>query len=264
MLLTIVVLAAAAAVLGALLLTRHHGSRVTAPATVYVTTAATRTAPHPKPRQLVLPVPDLVGRPGTDAAAGLRRAGFRVVLVSVPSALPAGAVTAQHPAGGSRAPAGSGVRLNVSAGAPTPTTTSQEPAAAPVPSLSGELQPAVQRLDRAGFVASVAYVPADTPLGTVVAQSPDGGASAPARSQVTVNVSSGPGGNPPETVPDVVGQRIPQAVSTLNGAGLRLIFLRAPVADQARAGAVVAQTPQPGKQAPRNAQVLVYMGAYRR
>ena len=82
------------------------------------------------------------------------------------------------------------------------------------------------------------------------------------RPQVTINVSSGPGQNPQETVPNVVGKRIPQALPALHAAGLRLIVLKARVSDKSQAGVIVLQTPLPGKQTPKNAQVLVYYGAY--
>src|SRR5205807_1377333 len=73
--------------------------------------------------------------------------------------------------------------------APTPTETLQtttaatttqaaQPTTAQVPSLSGDVQSVVQQLDRAGFKASIAYVPGTQPLGTVVAQTPSGGSSA--------------------------------------------------------------------------------------
>jgi beta-lactam-binding protein with PASTA domain len=291
MLLAIVVLAAAAAALAALWLTRHHSRQAATPTTVVVTTTQAPTTPaakHATKKKLILPAPDLVGSPWRDAAAGLRRAGFKVSFVSVPSALPRGTVTAQDPKPGTRVAKGSDVRLKVSTGvehsattapsaatpAPSvqrqettpepPTTTTQaaaQPATASVPSLSGDLRSALQRLDEARLTASVAYVPGTQPLGTVVAQSPAGGAGAPARSQVTVNVSAGPNASRMETVPSVVGRSVPQALSALNGAGLRLILLKAPVSDRSRAGTIVAQTPLPGKQAPKNAQVLVYMGA---
>lgn len=143
------------------------------------------------------------------------------------------------------------------------TTATPQPATSQVPTLSGDLQPALQQLDQAGFHASVAYVPGTQPLGTVIAQSPAGGASAKAGSQVTVNVSSGPGGNPEETVPNVVGQRIPQALDALHAAGLRLVLLNMRVSDRSKAGVIVVQTPLPGKHAPKNAQILVYLGAFR-
>jgi beta-lactam-binding protein with PASTA domain len=297
MLLAIVVLGAVAAGLAALLWTRHHGdNRPTAtPTTVVVTTTAAPTtaanAPKAAKKKLILPVPDLVGTAWDDSAAGLRRAGFKVSLVSVPSALPRGAVVAQDPKPGAKVAKGSDIRLEVSTGvehgtttarqtnpatpaATTPaatvqqqqttqaTTQATQPTTASVPSLSGDLQPAVQQLDQAGFKASVAYVPSDQPLGALVAQTPSDGASAKPGSQVTVNVSSGPGQKPQQTVPNLVGKRIPQALPALHAVGLRLIVLKTPVKDRSQAGVIVLQTPLPGKQAPENAQVLVYYGAY--
>jgi len=297
MLLGIGFLAAIGAVLAAVLLTRDHHHNA-APTTVVVTTTAapTTTTTPAKKTKLLLPVPDLVGQPWKGAAAGLRRAGFHVSFVTVRSALPRGSVTAQDPKPGTRVAKGSDIRLNVSSGikqqtttaaqtttpattaatttapaqtttqatttAPAQTTTQAQPTTATVRALSGDVQGAVQELDRAGLRASIAYIPGTQPLGTVLAQTQAADASAKTGSQVTVNVSSGPGGNPQETVPDVDGQRIPQALSTLHQAGLRLILLRARVSDRSQAGVIVAQTPLPGKKAPKNAQVLVYMGAY--
>lgn len=290
MLLALGVLALAALVVAAVLLTRHQDKKATT--TVVVTTTPAPTTTTTNTTKLILPVPDLVGQQWKDAAAGLRRAGFHVTLVTVPSALPRGSVTAQDPPAGARVAKGSDIRLNLSSGTRGQTTTAQgatttsaattttstattapttteatttqsgQPPTAAVPSLSGELQPAVQQLDQAGFVASIAYVPGTQPLGTVMAQSPAAGGSAKRGSQVTVNVSAGPNDNEDETVPDVVGQRIPQALSTLHGVGLRLILLRARVSDRSKAGLIVSQTPLPDKKAPKNAQVLVYLGAY--
>jgi len=273
-----------------------------APTTVVVTTTATPTTPaaaKTAKKKLILPVPDLVGTPWKGAAAGLRHAGYKVSFVSAASALPRGTIVAQDPKPGTRVAKGSDVRLKVSTGVKGSTTTAQQattpaatttaaaaqqqqqttnaqqqttqqtattaapqPTTAQVPSLSGDVQSAVQQLDQAGFKASVAYVPSDKSLGTVVAQTPSDGASAKTGSQVTVNVSSGPGQNPQETVPNVVGKRIPQALPALRAAGLRLIVLKARVSDKSQAGVIVLQTPLPGKQAPKNAQVLVYYGAY--
>jgi beta-lactam-binding protein with PASTA domain len=132
-----------------------------------------------------------------------------------------------------------------------------------VPSLSGQVKSAVQQLSERGLRASIQYVPGDPPLGTVTAQSPAAGANAQNGEHVTVNASAGPGQNAQETVPDVGGKTIPDAVRAMNAAGLRLILLKRTVPDRPHAGLVVEQTPQPGAQAPHNAQVLVYMGAYR-
>jgi serine/threonine-protein kinase len=135
-----------------------------------------------------------------------------------------------------------------------------------VPDLAGggdDVKSSVQHLAQSGLRASVQYVPGTDPLGTVTAQSPKPGATATSGSHVTLSVSSGPGRKPQENVPDVVGRSVPDALQALNGAGLRLILLKRTVADRAEAGKIVGQTPAAGASAPRNAQVLVYMGAFR-
>jgi len=144
------------------------------------------------------------------------------------------------------------------------TTTEQQTTSEPratVPSLSGDLQAALQAVRNAGFSATVHYVPSDQPRGTVVAQSPGGGTSAPTSAQVTINVSSGEG-TAGVAVPNTVGMTIPQAVSSVQSAGLHLVMLRRTVTDHSEAGKVVAQTPAPGQQAPKNSRVVVYMGAF--
>jgi beta-lactam-binding protein with PASTA domain len=285
-LLTILLLAGAA-VLGAMLLARDDNERQA------TTTTATRSSAAP-----ATPVPDLTGLSRRDAEAALRGAGFGVVVATVPGPAPAGQVLAQNPSGGAQPAQGTAVRINVSNGtqgttpgaaesattadagstiasgqATTPATTATNRAstttAAPtpsppvsVPTLTGQVKAAVQGLARAGLPASIQYVPGADPLGTVLAQSPEEGTKVRSGSHVTLSVSSGPGDKESITVPDTTGQRIKQAVATLNAAGLRLILLRREVDDQSLAGTVVEQTPRAGADAPRNAQVLVYMGAY--
>jgi serine/threonine-protein kinase len=145
--------------------------------------------------------------------------------------------------------------------ATTTAATTTTTATATVPSLSGRLQSALQQIRDAGFQASVAYVPSAEPFGNVVAQSPAAGATAPQSSRVTVNVSAGRSGTA-LTVPSTIGMTIPEAVAAVNEAGLRLTMLRRTVTDQSQGGKVVAQTPSAGAHAPRNSQVVVYMGAY--
>jgi len=125
------------------------------------------------------------------------------------------------------------------------------------------VQSAAASLAKAGFLVTVAYVPGTDPLGSILAESPDAGSSAPTTAHVTINASSGPGDKQQETVPDASGKTIPEAVAAMQAAGLRLFFLKRTVTDRALAGKVVEQSPAPGKTAPHNAQVLVYMGAYR-
>jgi serine/threonine-protein kinase len=298
MLLGVVLLALVGAGIAVYLLTRDDSSsnRVT---TVVRTTSPTQGTTGEATAQVAVRVPDLVGQSQTDARTALERDGFEVNAVTVPGRPPAGTVLAQDPPPGQELRMGQTVRINVSDGAQTapaaPATTAAmettqsagaaggttaatettgqtgttggaqtpvEPEPVKVPTLTGDVQAAVQQLADAGLPASLHYVPADAPLGTVVAQSPSAGKTVPATAHVTVNVSSGPGEKEQETVPDTRGQRVKDAVATLNSEGLRLIMLRRAVTDRSQAGTIVEQTPAAGTKAPKNAQVLVYMGAY--
>ena len=144
-------------------------------------------------------------------------------------------------------------------------SSSSTPAPTPVsvPRLSGDVKSAVQSLVTKGLAATINYVPSDEPMGTVVSQSPSGGATSKTGTHITLSVSSGPGDKEQATVPDASGQTIRDAVGTMNSAGLRLILVKKTVSDKSQAGKVVEQTPSPGAHAPKRAQILVYMGAYK-
>jgi beta-lactam-binding protein with PASTA domain len=226
------------------------------------------------------PIPGLVGKDQAAAVAALRAAGYEVSTATVPSDAPKGQVVAQSPAAGTNAKPRSSVRINISDGAKSTTaatttatttgattaaaTTTAAPKTVSVPDLTNaQLQAAVHRLAATGLLASVQYIPGDDPLETVLHQAPASGQPARQRSHVTLNVSSGPGQKEQKTVPDVVGQTLDQSLATINSAGLRLIFAKLPITDRTRAGKIVEQTPAAGKTAPQNAQVLVYLGAFR-
>ena len=120
----------------------------------------------------------------------------------------------------------------------------------------------MQALGTAGVLPSLAFVPSNDPLGTVEAQAKQAGTTVPYHAHLQVNLSTGPGNKPSEQVPNVVGQQLHQAVASLNGANLRLIYLRYPVGVRTKAGTIVQQSPLGGASAPQNAQVLVFVGAY--
>jgi beta-lactam-binding protein with PASTA domain len=161
---------------------------------------------------------------------------------------------------------------------PTPTTTAaaQTTQAAPapqpapqavatsstVPDVAGlDEQAAAQALTEAGIFTSIVFVPAESPLGTVEAQGQPSGTKLAPKSTVQINISRGPGEKPDQTVPDLSGRRIPDAVTAVQSANLRLIMVKADVPTRDQAGLVVKQSPMAGAKAPQNAQVLVYMGA---
>jgi beta-lactam-binding protein with PASTA domain len=119
-------------------------------------------------------------------------------------------------------------------------------------------QAAVSAMNRAGILASIFFVPSDDPLGTVEQQAKPAGTTLRYHSHVQINVSTGPGQKPQEQVPNVVGRTLHDAVSALNSAQLRLIYVRFPVTS-GRPGVVVQQSPLAGAHAPENAQVLVFL-----
>ena len=66
---------------------------------------------------------------------------------------------------------------------------------------------AVQALDQAGILASLFFVPGSDPLGTVEQQAKSSGTTVPYHSHVQINISSGPGDKPSESVPTSSGRR---------------------------------------------------------
>lgn len=216
----------------------------------------------------IVVVPDVVGQDQQEAVAALRRLDLRANLVQVPSVEPRGIVLAQNPAGGSRAQAGSSVRLNVSTGGTqTQTTTTAttgtrttRPARVRVPAVVGERQTsALVALQRAGLRGDVVYVPSSRPAGTVVAQRPAPGTTVARDSAVRINVSQGPNAQERRAVPDVVGMDEQAARQTLQQAGFRVEVIREPAADPSEEGLVVDQQPAGGTRAPRGATVTIYV-----
>jgi serine/threonine-protein kinase len=133
-----------------------------------------------------------------------------------------------------------------------------------MPDVTTQAEPAAaQAMFQAGIIPSLFFVPGTDPLGTVEQQAKPAGTKLPYHAHVQINVSSGPGDKPKQQVPNVVGQQLQQAVSAMQGAHLRLIYLKYPVTSKSAAGEIVQQTPLGGNQAPQNAQVLVFLGVYR-
>jgi beta-lactam-binding protein with PASTA domain len=260
-----------------------HDDKSSAPTTTVITTTPSTTVP-PK-----VAVPRFVGMKEQDALVRAGQVGLKPKEVFQPSKKPKGTVISQNPEEGTEVPRNSEVKLVVDSNAKpatttTPTTTAQtttaptttaatttapsttaapaQPASATVPDVSGQTeQQAATAFGNAGILASVVFVPGQQSLGTVAAQGKPANSTVPYHSHVQINVSRGPSNNPNESVPNVVGQTLQQAVSTLNGNHLRLIYLKYPVTSPAQAGKVVQQSPLGGGQAPQNAQVIVYLGA---
>jgi beta-lactam-binding protein with PASTA domain len=287
------VLVAAGILIAYLLTHQKNGKQAT---TVVVTTAPSATV-APK-----VAVPRFVGLKEQDALVRAGQVGLQPKEVFKPSKAPKGTVISQRPPEGSELARGGQVTLVVdsspkptttstptatttqsastpttsataptttqSASTPTPTTTPAAPAqptTATMPDVTGQKEAsAVTALGNAGILASIVFVPGTDPLGTVLQQAKPAGTTVPFHSHVQINISRGPNATTDTTVPNTVGQTLTQAVSTLNAAHLRLIYLKYPVTSQAQAGKVVQQSPLSGAKAPQNAQVVVYLGAYKK
>jgi beta-lactam-binding protein with PASTA domain len=217
-------------------------------------------------------VPNVVGRSQQDAAAALQQAGLRARAVQVPSSQAKGTVIAESPAAGRKVAQGSTVRLNVSRGRPSATTTTTATTTArattttattttvrtttttaksTTPYSGMSLNVAVQKIAQGSQQALVVYVASTIPGGTVVSSSTAG-------SRVRLNVSDGRRLPSATSVPDVTGEGKTQATSDLQAAGFRVLTVKWPVSDDTSDGVVVAQTP--ASRAPRGAAIVIYVG----
>ena len=205
------------------------------------------------------PVPDVVGASLPDALEQLQQAGLVGNPRGVFSERPKGIVVSQSPEPGADAERGAQVRLNVSKGAQR----------VDVPDVVGLARAEAETVLRdAGFEPRPFQVPATDPAGTVVAQSPPGGARAAEGDAVRINVSMGEAAPTPTpspspssprppatqvTVPDVVGLPIRRASRQLRDQGLVVHVLYVPSTEPANT--VVAQRPVGGTTARRGAGV---------
>ena len=261
----------AVAILLAYLLTHRNKDHAT---TTTVTTAALTTTPT----VAKVSVPHFVGMKEADALVRAGQVGLQPKEVFKTDRKTPGIVLSQAPATAASVAKGSVVTLIVgkppTIGATTTTTATTttattttapppQPTSATMPDVSGQKEAgAAQALNQAGILTSLVFVPGSDPLGTVESQAKAAGTTVPYHAHVQINISKGPNATTDEQVPDVVGKTLTDAVSAMNGAHLRLIYVKLAVTSQTQAGKVVQQSPLGGGQAPQNAQVLVYLGAY--
>jgi beta-lactam-binding protein with PASTA domain len=257
-----------------LVLHRHHHDAQTTnlpPTTAPLTTTTLATGG--------VTVPDVRTMRASQAESVLQALGLQTRTTPVgpqPGQAP-GSVISESPQQGAKVAKGSQVLLIIargtSAGGATTaastttqqTTTAQSttPASTTVPDVSGQGEAAAAtELGKAGLLASLAFVPSRDELGTVEGQGKPAGTTAQYHDHVQINVSTGPGQKPQELVPNVIGKTLEDGLTAINGAHLRLIYLKYPVTSKAQAGKIVQQTPLGGAHAPQNAQVIVYLASY--
>ncbi|MDP2234377.1 MAG: Stk1 family PASTA domain-containing Ser/Thr kinase [Actinomycetota bacterium] len=162
-----------------------------------------------KGRELV-GMPDFAGMTEADALQAVRKAGFELDTIQrvYNKDVPDGQVFKQEPSAGANVPNGTLVTIYVSKGTQL----------VKVPDVLDQKQgEAKTNLEKAGFSVKVVDEASDVvKTGLVIRQTPDGGVSIEAGSQVTIVVSTGSKKAP---VPDVIGKTESEAKATLTAAG---------------------------------------------
>jgi serine/threonine-protein kinase len=195
-------------------------------------------------------VPDVRGKTEGEASAELARAGLEPNVVEVPSREPVNTVVAQDPAPGETVAQGSTVRINVSSG----------PAQVEVPNvLNKPFAQASSELQARGFKVARNDVASDQPQGTVVAQDPQGGASAERGSTVTVAVSRGP---QTVEVPSVEGLDRDSAIAALEEQGFNVAVTEEDVDSEDFDNLVIRQDPEAGARVRPGATVTIVVGRF--
>jgi serine/threonine-protein kinase len=195
-------------------------------------------------------VPSVKGKPWSQAQQELTNAGFKPEEHFVPGGKTKGIVAATDPAGGTAAPKGSTVRVNVYSG----------PALADVPNVVGDtLSVATSTLHAKGLNYNLTYVDNDAPQGQVVHQNPAPGSSVTKGTTVNLDVSNGP---PQVSVPPVVGESVQQAEVELQSAGFVVNQQPVSVSDSSQDGIVQSQSPDGGTSATKGSTVTITVGQF--
>ncbi len=191
-------------------------------------------------------VPNVVGDPQSTAVQTLKNENLTVGTTSFrTSSQTKGIVLSTKPAAGVSVSKNSAVNLVVSDGPNIPIVT--------VPPVKGQqLTAAISALQSAGLTYRVNDVTSTQPVGTVINQSPAGGAKVKATVPVVLTVSNVQSSVP---VPSVLGQSPATAGATLRGDGLSVGSQSNACSSQYPSGVVSSQSPAPGISVQPNAGV---------
>ncbi|MCM6776947.1 Stk1 family PASTA domain-containing Ser/Thr kinase [Nocardia sp. CDC159] len=193
-------------------------------------------------------IPDLADKPAAQAQDELQKAGFSVAIQQkADSKVAVGNVISSQPLGGSRAPKGSTVTLQVSTG-PQPVV---------VPPLAQlTQQQAEQALKTEGLLLDSQVQQNWSSIedkNKVISQNPAPGSKIDAGSKVTITLGKGP---EQVRVPDVVGQQIDVAQPNLEkSAGFKVVIQKE--TSSRPVGEVLATDPPGGSDADRGSTVTV-------
>ena len=200
-----------------------------------------------------LAVPNVVGQPQQTATLNITNTcvpgsatlclKVGTVTQSASSSVPKGNVISQDPVAGFLTPAGSAVNLVVSSG----------PALLTVPNVVGKTQldaevqiknTCVTGTTQCLTVGNITFQTSETvDAGNVISQDPPAGFEAAIGAAVSLVVSSG---KAPVAVPNVVGQALASAKTTIEGAGFKVGTISLVASDTIAAGIVTSQNPAGG------------------
>jgi beta-lactam-binding protein with PASTA domain len=203
-------------------------------------------------------VPNLIGENVEVARTRIEDQGFTVGLIeySLTEDVDEDIVIRQTPTGGTQAPPDTPVDLLVSSG----------PFSITVPDVAGgTVDNAILELTRAGFenVETQEEFSPDVEIDIVISTNPAAGQSIPRGATVIVIVSLG---TEPVEVPDLTGDSVDQARSTLEDLGLNLVVSSQTVevsADSGLLGLVADQDPDSGTTVDSGTDVVVFLGVIR-
>jgi len=193
-------------------------------------------------------VPDVTGLGQNAAETALTDAGFKVKITNATSdTVPAKHVISTSPKAGTQLPPGSVVEEVVSEGK----------AEVAVPNVVGStVEDARSQLQAKGFGVETTQEVSDQDPGTVLSQSPGGGATAKPGATVNLVVAKASDEVP---VPDVTGDDEGSATNELEAAGFSVKVTEEDVDTPTQDGIVQSQTPSGGK-AKKGSQVTILVG----
>ncbi len=191
-------------------------------------------------------VPDVAELAEPRAQAALREAGFKPRAArEFSAAIAAGRAIRSKPAAGARLKRGGAVTFAVSRGAQT----------AGVPDLLGRAESAARTaVQQAGLRIEIVSQRSNQSPGDVLSQAPRGGSTAVLGSIVEVVVDKAP---KPVEVPNVQGEPVEDAVSTLSKRGLAVFFRTKESKDSGEQDKVLGQQPGAGAKAQPGSRVVL-------
>jgi serine/threonine-protein kinase len=197
-------------------------------------------------------VPGVLNQTEAEAVAAMRAAGFKTQIRRESSdTIAKGHVISTSPPENSQLEKGRTVVLIVSSGPPKVS----------VPGVVGKSEnDARNALEGAGLkVSSSQKESADKDPGTVLSQSPNGGATVRKGSTVDIVVAKAP---PPVDVPDVTGKSVADATKALQDAGLKVRRVKRSVDTPDQDGKVQDQNPAGGEQVKKGSKVTIGVGKF--